>query len=346
MTSQFLIEMPAEGAARLLTLSLLEQLTQPTPAPSANGDVASAHSHDAYRSALARLRGCIALYAEALGDSVPRKARRALRSLGTAADRLRRTSVQLAWARSMMPAPAERDATEPLGDGARAAMWLHERLARRRDRGARALQRVQADSRPLRRLEKRLGVYTTAVRLDTVSMQRSFAVMTGDQLDANVQELREAITASRTIADQAEVRRGLHATERLGYLLDPIRAYGDVDALSGDTDELRRVLERLDDARTVGRAIVRAGRRVGALHVAEVLHATIWSSPIVSSEHRENGRTPIAPARLQRGLIVLAQRLHDATAQRFGDLDAVRLAGGVDRLCDGITELAARLRQS
>jgi hypothetical protein len=85
---------------------------------------------------------------------------------------------------------------------------------------------------------------------------------------------------------------------------------------------------------------------VGALHAAEVLHATIWSSPIVSSEHRENGRTPIAPARLQRGLIVLAQTLHGATAQALGDLDAVRLAGGVDRLCDGITELAARLRQS
>jgi hypothetical protein len=346
MTSQLLIEMPAEGAARLLTLSLLEQLSQRTPEPNANGDTSTARAHDTYRSALGRLRGCVALYADALGDSVPRKSRRALRSLGAATDRLHRTGVQLAWSRRMMPDVGERDALESLGDGARAAAWLHQRLGQRQERAARALQRVQADARPLRRLERRLGVYTTAVRLDTVSMQRSFAAMSGDQLTANALELDDAMRASRTVADHGELRRALQVTERLGYLIEPIRAYIDVDVLSADIGELRRTLERLDDAAIVGRAIVRAGRRVGALHAADVLRATMWSSEIVSSDHPENGRAHVTAARLQRGLIILAQMLHDDAARAFDDLEAMRLAGMIDRLDDGVTELATRLRQA
>src|SRR5688572_16527223 len=89
--------MPAEGAARLLTLSLLEQLSLHATAVSGSSETGSVVNHDAYRAALNRLRGCIALYRDALGSSIPRKARRRLRAMAKAANGLRNVDLQLAW---------------------------------------------------------------------------------------------------------------------------------------------------------------------------------------------------------------------------------------------------------
>lgn len=347
MTAQFLIEMPAEGAARLLTLSLLEQLSQRSSA--SNADPAALNDQavsTTYRSSLRRLRGCMALYADALGDSVPGKSRRVLRTLGESAERLHRTYVQLNWCGRFLPGVGEREAVESLGDGPRAAAWMHDRLGRRRDRAARAFQRAQVDAQPLRRLAKRLGVYTTAVRLDTMTAQRSFATMTGDQLIATADRLRESTRALRSAGDHAALRRALRAAEQLGYLLEPIRAYADVEALSAEAAGLRGDLERLEGASIVGRAIIRAGRRVGALHAEDVLRDAMWSSQLVPTGGADHGRPHATPARLQRGLIVLAQILHDEAVRSFDDAGAVWLSGGIDRLVGGIGELAMRLRQS
>src|SRR3954471_12075738 len=93
VTSQLLVEMPAQSAARLLTLSLLEQLPQ-YAAALASADPRQASRHAAgFRSIVRRLRASMALYHDALGDGVPRKARRRLRTLGDAAERLYRADV-------------------------------------------------------------------------------------------------------------------------------------------------------------------------------------------------------------------------------------------------------------
>jgi len=196
VSSQLLVDMPAQSAARLLTLSLLEQLPQ-------NASVlASPDARDvsryiaAYRSVVRRLRACLALYADAFGDGVPRKARRRLRAVSDAAERLYRADVQLAWCARHAPGPGHVETVGLLGDGARTSIWLGDRVGRRRDRAVRLLQRVQGDSRPLRRIAKRLGVYTTAVRLDAVTPQQSFARMTGEQLVATARALGAAITRS------------------------------------------------------------------------------------------------------------------------------------------------------
>ena len=340
MTAQLLIEMPAEGAARLITLSLLEQLSQYAATSAANGDGPHPPQHVApYRAAVRRLRACLMLYADALGDSVPRKARRRLRELGDAAERLHRADVQLTWLARRGPAPGTDTAGLP-GDGARAAIWLSDRIVRRRQRALRALLRTQRDVRPLRRIAKRLGVYTTAVRLDAEVMQQSFARMTSDQLLIHTDALGSAMRTTSAAISRAELRRALQAVEHVAYLLEPLRTHADVEALSERVTVVRAALERLHHTIIVGRAIVRGGRRVGALHAAAALQEAIWGlSPPVA-----NGRPPATPADLQRGLLVLAESLHDEVARSLEALTASWEQSGADEFIERLVSIAAQLQ--
>jgi hypothetical protein len=347
MTSQLLIQMPAEGAARLLTLSLLEQISQYASA-SGLGDPRQATRYaETYRASVRRLRSCMALYADALGDSVPRKARRRLRRLVDATERLHRADVQLAWVGRHVPSPGQRENGAPLGEGARTAAWLYDRLARRRERARRVLERVQSDARPLRRIAKRLGIYTTAVRLDTVATQQSFARMTSDQLLAQSDALGAAIRTALSPGDHAELRRARRSAEHLGYLLDPLRAYADVEEPSMRVARLRAALDRLDDVRVIARAIVRAGSRIAAVHASEALRVAIWPPPDGTpppATDAANGRASVPPAELQRGLLVLAESLHDEGTHAFDAVTAAWRESGSDAFIERITGIAIELQ--
>jgi len=344
MTSQLLIEMPAEGASRLLTLSLLEQLAQHASAAAAATDPRLQRQHFVrYRTALRRLRASMMLYDDALGDSVPRKFRRRLRALADAAERLYRADVQAGWLGRYVPAPGQGDA--PLGDGARAAIWLSERAARRHARARRALRRAQSDPRPLRRIAKRLGVYTTDVRLDAISAQQSFARLTSDQLIANADALGAALRAAHAAGERAALSRALRAAERLTYLLDPLRAYADVEAPIARLGELRTVLERLDQIEIVAQALVRGGRRVAAAQAGEQLTATIWPlAETPTSAILSNGRTPLSIPEVQRGVTVLAESLHDEVTRALHEHESVWMAGTLDQLIGTIGTVAGQLR--
>lgn len=338
--------MPAQSAARLLTLSLLEQLPQNASAL-ASGDPRDVSRYAGmYRSVVRRLRACLSLYADALGDGVPRKMRRRLRALSNAAERLYRADVQLAWCARHAPAADHFETVGVLGDGARASTWLCDRVGRRRARAVRLMQRAQSDSRPLRRIAKRLGVYTTAVRLDGVTSQQSFARLTGDQLNVTADTLRAAIHTVHADGSEAALRAALRSAERLMYLLDPLRAYADVDAPSERLHQLRAVLEQLNRSAIVGRAIVRAGRRVAAAHAGEQLHIAIWPTPDVPAlvSSGTNGQAHVASADLQRGLLVLAETLHDEVARALGELQATWQPPAVERLASDIAAIVGRLR--
>jgi len=346
VTSQLLVEMPAQSAARLLTLSLLEQLPQ-YAAALASADPRQASRHAAgFRSIVRRLRASMALYHDALGDGVPRKARRRLRILGDAAERLYRADVQLAWCARHTPEPGHVAGVGVLGDGARASIWLCDRVVRRRERALRMLVRVQSDTRPLRRIAKRLGVYTTAVRLDAVTTQHSFARLTSDRLTAVAASLGSAMQAVRATGSETGVRSALRSSERLAYLLDPLRAYADVEEPIERLGQLRSPLERLDQATIVARAIVRGGRRVAAAHAGDVLASLVWPRPDAppNAIATTNGHAPVAPADVHRGLLVLAEALHDEVALALQGLEASWPLAGVDQLTGDIVAIATRLR--
>jgi hypothetical protein len=347
MTSQLLVEMPAEGAARLLTLSLLEQLPQYASATGLLGPQHSSRYAVGYGATVRRLRASLALYADALGNGIPRKARRRLRTLQQAAERLYRADVQLAWCARHAPAPAHAERVGMVGDGAHASMWLCDRIARRRERARQLLQRAQTDSRALRRIAKRLGVYTTAVRLDSVTLQHSFARLTSDQIIAVAGTLAAAMASLHAEGSEAALPDALRSAEHLVYLLDPLRAYADVEEPSERLRQLLALLERLDHAAIVGRAIVRGGRRVAAAHTGEVLGAAIWPSPKMTSiePSATNGTAPVSPADLGRGLLVLAEALHDEIAHALHELEGAWPPDAVDRLMNDIVGVATRLHR-
>jgi hypothetical protein len=338
--------MPAQSAARLLTLSLLEQLQQYAAALTSADPRHASRYVATYRGIVRRLRASTALYADALGDGVPRKARRRLRALSDVAERLYRADVQLAWCARHAPAPGHVESVGVLGDGAHASIWLCEWVARRRERALRLVLRVQSDARPLRRIAKRLGVYTTAVRLDTVTTQQSFARMTSEQLIASVGTLGTSIHTVYRDGAEAALRKALRSTEHLTYLLDPLRAYADVEEPSERLGRLRVLLERLDHSAVVARAIVRGGRRVAATHTGDALYSAIWPGPDVPSPAvgATNGQVPTTPADVQRGLVVLAEALHDELARALHELESSWPPDAVGQLANDVVAIATRLR--
>ena len=346
MTSQLLVEMPAQSAARLLTLSLLEQLPQYAAALTSPDPRYASRQVAAYRSIVRRLRASMALYDDALRDSVPRKARRQLRTLSDAAERLYRADVQLAWCARHTPEPGHVASVGVLGDGARASVWLCDRVARRRERALRTLLRVQSDTRPLRRIAKRLGVYTTAVRLDAITTQHSFARTTSDQITAIIGTLGVSMQAVRADSSEAALRSALRSTERLAYLLDPLRACDDVEEPIERLNRLRVLLERFDQSAIVARAIVRGGRRVAAAHAGDLLNSVVWPKPDTPppATAATNGHAPVTPADLQRGLVVLAETLHDEVARALLELEGSWPSEAVDQLANEVVAIATRLR--
>jgi hypothetical protein len=340
MTQQLLIEMPAEGAARLLTLSLLEQLMQ-GPGPSSDPATPAGPS-TTFEGMLARLRGCMSIYSDALGDDIPRKARRQLRQLSDTVRRLRQADTQLGWITRYLYASVDRtDDSSSATDGRIAARWLNERVVRRRRRAERAFDRARAASRPLKRLAKRLGVYTTAVRIDEMPTQRSFAALTGTEIVTVAARLSDAFAALRMANDPRAARRALTASGHVLYLIEPIRAYVDVEAISKEVQVLRSALQKLDDLAVVARIMIRGGRRIGSAFASEQLRSTLWPSRRVDAPADADTLTQLSA--VQRGLVVMAQSLGNDMAAASDSFASVWLADRAGSLVDDIRKVGESL---
>ena len=340
MTQQLLIEMPAEGGARLLTLSLLEQLMQGL-GPLSDPSKASSPS-TTFEGMLARLRGCMTIYSDALGDDIPRKARRQLRQLSDTVRRLRQADTQLGWITRYLYASVDRieDSTSAT-DGRIAARWLNERVVRRRRRAERAFDRTRAASRPLKRLAKRLGHYTTAVRIDEMPTQRSFAALTGTEVVTAAARLGDAFAALRMANDPRAARRALTASVHVLYLIEPIREYVDVEALSREVQALRAARQRLDDLALVTRVMIRGAQRIGASFASEQLRSTLWPSRRVDAPVDVDTLAQLSA--VQRGLVVMATSLGNELASASETFASVWLTDRAGKLVDEIRRVGSSL---
>ena len=341
MTQQLLIEMPAEGAARLLTLSLLEQLMQGHSAPSDQSKAAGPSS--TFEGHLARLRGCMSIYSGALGDDIPRKARRHLRELSDTVRRLRQADTQLGWITRYLYASVDRadDSSISGTDGRIAARWLNERVIRRRRRAERMFDRTRAESRPIKRLTKRLGVYRTEVRIDEMPTQRSFAALTGTEIISEATRLSDAFSALRMANDPRAIRRALTAAAHVLYLIEPIRAYVDVDVLSKEVQALRAALQRLDDLAVVARVVIRGGRRIGSSFASEQLRSTLWPSRRVDAPADVDTLAQLSA--VQRGLVVMATSLGNEMAVASETFASAWLTDSAGKLVEQIRRVGASL---
>jgi len=320
---QLLIEMQAEPAARLLVRSLVEQISQmASPLADVSQGPPSIARLAAWRTATHRLSASVSLYAEALTDSVSRKSRRRLQGWSRQAERQQRAEVQLAWLRPFLPeAPAsESDAVADPSDESAAAAWLTRRVVRKQLAAGTSLRRASRDATKLRDLVRSLGVYTTALRLDDMPQPRSFASLTGRLLR---EEGELAFKHARDIrpGDSRSVRRACDVLRRIGYLLEPVRMHlSGASALSERLGELRTSIEQLVDLGTVANAILRAGRRAGALYMTSLLRTQLFETSKQESSEELEGATSTKDHR--RGLLALAKKLNVeiiAAFERFGE---------------------------
>jgi hypothetical protein len=360
VASQLLIDMPAEGAVRLLMLSLLEQLSVSTaphvtvPYDVTPGTTSIARPGDAYRAVVNRLRGCLALYDETLAPSISRKVRRRLRLIAKLANARHDVNLQLAWlARAAAPgATTGSDSSgEPpndariSGQATLAAMWLRDRLLRRHDRIALRLERVQEDARPLRRLAKRLGVYTTAIHLDEMKVSSSFSALTGQQLAAAVGPIRAAIADVRNGTDGRALRRLRRMADRVVYLLEPVSTSVDADRLTHNARELRDGLERLRESAVIADALIAAGRRIGALHMMSRMRRTVWPCDGRGGDARSSAmqNTTVLPDEISPGLLSLGERLRDEWVSSFDEFSSRWIATDAEAFLGDAERVATAL---
>jgi len=343
---QLLIEMQAEPAARLLVRSLVEQISQmASPLADVAQGPPSVGRLAAWRTATHRLDASVTLYAEALTDSVSRKSRRRLHVWSRQAERQQRADVQLAWLRPFLPeAPSsESDASSAPSEESAVAAWLSRRIVRKQLTTGTSLKRANRDATKLRDLVRTLGVYTTALRLDDMPQPRSFASLTGRLLR---EEGDLAFKYARDVRsdDPRSVRRAGDALRRIGYLLEPVRMHlSGASELSERLGELRASLEQLADLGAVANAILRAGRRAGALYMTSRLRTQLFETA------EKDARVPSDDEALPRndhrgGLLALARKLSAEIAAAFEGFAESWNAERISALAADLDAFAKQLR--
>ena len=341
---QLLIEMQAEPAARLLVRSLVEQISQmATPLADVSQEPPSTARLDAWRMATHRLSASVVLYAEALTDSVPRKSCRRLQAWSRQAERRHRAELQLAWLRPYLPPSGETEAEAAPGEEAAVAAWLSRRVVRKQLAVGSSLQRTGRDAARLRELTRSLGVYTTALRLDDMPPPRSFASLTGRLLR---EDGELAFKSARDIrpGDLKSARRAHDALRRIGYLLEPVRMHlTGASALSERLAELRASVEQLADLGAVANAMLRAGRRAGALYMTFQLRAQMFESP-ASDGIVEASDGPLPERDHRHGLLDLAKNMNAEIVEAFERFGQAWSDDRINTLAADLDAFASQLR--
>lgn len=125
------------------------------------------------------------------------------------------------------------------------------------------------------------------------------------------------------------------------YLIEPIRAYVDVEALSKEVEALRTALQRLDDLAVVARVMIRGGQRIGSLFASEQLRSTLWPSRRVDAPTDVDTLAQLSA--VQRGLVVMAKTLGNDMASVSETFASAWLTDRAGQIVDEIRRVGASL---
>ena len=324
---EYLLDLPAEEAARLIALALLDRTAETARRLLDPTDPTALHD---FRVATRRLRCCLQAYRPEIDGSVPHRLRRRLARLARATTRSRDAEVHLAWERDQEPALSERQ---------RAGLrWHLERLEARRRRADRRLTRhVARRFSPLEaRFRQRLERYRLRIERDPSRRRHEAAAVLGSRIRKFAGDLECRLGAVRTMVDEAPAHRARIAAKRLRYLLEPIRSEVDgVEPLIGKLRELQDALGELRDSRTQRAAVLRDLVKAGREHERRLdaaVRAGVAQAPAV-----DGGDDP------RPGLLALAERLEEREAEAFARLRADWLAGAADGVFEAVTRAGKQI---
>jgi CHAD domain-containing protein/CYTH domain-containing protein len=324
----YLLDLPAEEAARLIALGLLDAAADAARRLSDRTDPMALHD---FRVATRRLRSCLQAYRPEIDGSLPRRLRRRLSRLAQATRLSRDLEVHLAWEREQGAALTERQRV-----GLR---WHLARLEARRRRADRRVGQLveRRFTRLERRFRARLERYRLRIVRDPSRRRHEAAAVLGSRIRKFGGDLECRLGAVRTMADAVPAHRARIAAKRLRYLLEPIRSEVDgVEPLIAALRSLQDTLGELHDSQTQRAALGSELAEAGREH-ARRLDAAVMSATSPDADAIEPGDDP------RPGLLALSERLEEREAEAFAGLRANWLAGAADGFFEAVTAVGKRI---
>ena len=325
---QYLLDLPAEEAARLIALALLDRTADAARRLADPTDPMALHD---FRVAIRRLRSCLQAYRPEIDGSLSRRLRRRLTRLAQITRRSRDLEVHLAWERAQEPSLTERQ---------RAGLrWHLARLETRRRRADRKLGELVVDRFPRleRRFRRRLETYRLRIERDPSRRRHEAAAVLGSRIRKFGGDLECRLGAVRTLTDGEAAHRARIAAKRLRYLLEPIRSEMDrVEPLIAALQSLQDTLGVLHDSQTQCAALARELAEAGREH-ARRLETAVLDATRLAMAAPDAGDDP------RPGLLALSERLEQRAAEAFARLRTGWLAGAADGFFEAVTEVGKRI---
>ncbi len=328
MLPDYLLDLPAEEAARLIALALLDRTAEAARRVADATDPMALHD---FRVGMRRLRSGLQAYRSEIDDSLSRRIRRRLVRLFRATRLSRDTEVHMAW---------ERGQEDSLTERQRAGLrWHLERLEARRRRADRRLARLIARRFPRleQRFRRRLQAYRLRIERDPVRRRHEAAAVLGGRIRKFGGDLEWRLGAVRGLRDERAAHRARIAAKRLRYLLEPIRSEVDgVEELIGRLRHLQDLLGELHDSQT------QRAELTGELIAAGREHARRLDAAVLAT--LTPGADPVAPGDDPRpGLLALIELLEQREAEAFAQLRNDWLAGAGDDFFEAVTLIGRQI---
>jgi CHAD domain-containing protein/CYTH domain-containing protein len=315
----YLLDLPAEEAARLIALSLLRSLIEQR---SRLDDPADGEALHDFRVGLRRLTTTLKSYRRSLDSSVTKRSRKRLRRLGQSSRESRDLEVHIEWARAQ-----EATLTPGQQSGLR---WHLARLERRKQDWDAAWRADVARGFPVlaREMQDQLELYRLRVEPDA-SRRWLAAELIGRQL------LRSGAQLERRLADLGiepsprAAHRTRLAAKALRYLLEPIARQVEIaPPLLEHLARLQRQLGELTDSHALLEELGKA------------LDTVIMQSLESQSADRSGGSSEGEGEDPRAGLLALAERLRERSDQALREVRQQWLDGVADDFFSGLAQLA------
>ncbi|MEE9263944.1 MAG: CHAD domain-containing protein [Vicinamibacteria bacterium] len=340
-----LLDRQPEEVSRVLALSLLEEAATALERMGNSEDGEALHD---FRVGLRRLRSAIRAYRPYLKDSVPKKARKELRSLAASTNAARDTEVQLAWIRAQ---GARLNETEAAG-----LRWLVERLEINGE--VNREEQLRSLSQDFNRIRTVLtkGLSFWKVRLDVADQDKnpSFRKLTGAILREQLATLITQLDAIHGPEDDPQAHSARICAKRLRYLLEPlIRAVPGTKAFVKQFKGLQDLLGDLHDTNLMV-VEIGAAMEASAIQRARRLHElafpqgdTVEFGPDKSAkpdrpDRDDNPLTPAGPDE-NPGLLALATLLKERRQELFTQFKTEWQGPRLEKLRVKLEELGAKM---
>lgn len=316
----------AQRAARVVGLRALEAVVDARDRLRRR-DAESVHD---FRVRLRRLRSWIRVYRPVLDDTLRKRTRRRLATIGTATTGLRDLDVQIEWLRNELKA---------LGDHRlEAAVWVLRSLEADRRRAWRAFRKaLERDfARTARGLSREMANYVVTHDVRAGAEISTMRPVTAQLLLEQAAELARAVERIRSADDTMRLHRARIVAKRTRYVLEPLaKRQAGFSLVADDLMRFQDIIGELRDAQLLAHRVTR-----------EVTSIVAERTALVASElvYQPSGRMDftriVRESPFDASLSLLFARLRDRIASASRVASTALSSGTGARLVGEITAAA------